>query len=190
MDSRTPLTALLAITLRPLALIPVVLASIVIADTDKTEETLSETAALENCNHADVRAWRIIRVGQASLALPECQPVQPPFDAPLRLTFSYQRSIPGEAFRESSLAMLERNLDADRYQDLKPRIEAFNEGYRDTDDGDVYQLHFASNEDFILTFNDEIIAREQGDDFANAYLSIWFGDKPFSARLKSDLLGD
>lgn len=181
MDSRKALTILVAATLAAWSFQTS-------ADADSGYPAIAEANALETCTTADVRAWRIIRVGEASLALDDCSEISHPFSAPFRLRFSYQRDIPGDAFRESSLAMLERNLDEKAYAELKARFEQFNQGYVDTGDGDTYQLSLGTEGDFILSFNERVIAREKGEDFANAYLQIWFGEKPFSGSLKDNLL--
>ena len=163
-------------------------ASAVLAEQRPEQEILEETTSLETCTEAEVRAWRFIRVGQARLALADCSSLSHPFAPPLKLTFAYGREVPGHAFSESAMAMLERNLDGDSFQAKRDRFEEFNSAYRDTSDGDVYQLHFGSGGEFVLTFNGEVIAREQGDDFANAYMTIWFGERPFSRPLKTALL--
>ena len=40
----------------------------------------------------------------------------------------------------------------------------------------------------VLRLNGEKLAEEQGEDFAQAYFSIWFGDDPYSDSLKEELL--
>ena len=181
MDSRTTLIA---------AGLLLCLSGIGIAGERPSDAIIDETAALETCTEAEVRAWRLIRVGQARLALQDCSRISHPFEAPLQLTFAYSRDVPGHAFAESAMAMLERNLDPATFERFKERFQAFNSGYRDTGDGDAYKLHLGRQGEFVLTFNGEEIAREQGEDFANAYMSIWFGERPFSRPLRTALLGD
>ena len=141
------------------------------------------------CSNAQVRALRIFRVARARLLLADCGELALPLEPPLILEFHYQRDVPAHAFDESARTMLKRNLEPELRDELEGRIATFNEGYRDTREGDVYRLHYSDDGRLVLTFNGEAAAREQGHDFARAYLQIWFGPDPYSGRLKDALLG-
>ena len=99
---------------------------------------------LDQCRSAPVQALRFIEVGVASLWRDSCAPAQS-LTPPLLLEFTYRREVPGSAFSRSATAMLERNVDAATFSDLKKRIEAFNSHYRDIGDGDSYQLRYLSD---------------------------------------------
>ena len=142
---------------------------------------------LDQCRSAPVQALRFIEVGVASLWRDSCGSAQP-LTPPLLLEFTYRREVPGSAFSRSATAMLERNVNPATFADMKKRIEAFNSHYRDIGDGDSYQLRYLGDGRLELLLNNELLASEQGHDFANAYLQIWFGPKPYSERLKEQLL--
>ena len=84
--------------------------------------------------------------------------------------------------------MIERNVGEDTFEALKERIDAFNSHYRTTRDGDRYTLDYNEDQSMVLRLNGEKLAEEQGEDFAQAYFSIWFGDDPYSDNLKEELL--
>ncbi|MDF1630037.1 MAG: chalcone isomerase family protein [Alcanivoracaceae bacterium] len=143
---------------------------------------------LDQCGSAPVRALRFIEVGVASLWRDGCSQQARSLTPPLLLEFTYRREVPGSAFSRSATAMIERNVEAATFADLQQRVEAFNSHYRDIGDGDSYQLRYLSNGRLELLLNNELLASEQGHEFANAYLQIWFGPEPYSDRLKEQLL--
>ena len=144
----------------------------------------------ETCNEAPVKALGFITVGKAALSKPACDAAGDTLLAPpLHLEFAYTRAVPGDAFAKAAMVMIERNIDAQRFNDIAERLRAFNSGYRDIDDGDRYRLVYLPSGELQLWLNDEQLAVEQGHDFAEAYLSIWFGQKPYSDAMKETLLG-
>lgn len=150
--------------------------------------TLDTGIRLDQCRSAPVQALRFIEVGKASIWRDGCDQQTQVLAPPLLLEFTYRREVPGSAFSRSATAMLERNVNPATFADLKQRIEAFNSHYRDIGDGDSYQLRYLSDGRLELLLNNELLASEQGHEFANAYLQIWFGPKPYSERLKEQLL--
>ena len=149
---------------------------------------LADDSTLRQCRSAPVQALRFIEVGKASLWREDCVSGDAALMPPLALEFAYQRAVPGDAFSRSAMAMVERNVSPDHFADLRERLQAFNAAYRDIDDGDRYQLHYLDDGRLELRLNGELLAAEQGHEFARAYLSIWFGPQPYSDRLKRQLL--
>lgn len=146
--------------------------------------------AWQTCTRAPVKALKFIQVGTASLSKPTCDGRGERLLAPpLQLDFAYTRAVPGDAFAEAAMVMIERNVDADRFASLAPRLKAFNRAYRDIDDGDRYRLQYLPSGELQLWLNNEKLATEQGHDFARAYLTIWFGERPYSDTMKDTLLG-
>ncbi|MFP1683488.1 chalcone isomerase family protein [Alloalcanivorax sp. C16-1] len=143
--------------------------------------------AMARCSTGDVKALKFFDVGQASLYRQDCGTADP-LAPPLRLEFGYNREVPGDAFAKAARKMIERNLDEARFQALLPRLEAFNQHYRTTRDGDRYTLDYDTDGSLVLRLNGEPLAREKGRDFAQAYFTIWFGDRPYSDDLKEALL--
>jgi hypothetical protein len=127
-------------------------------------------------------------VGEARLLRRDCN-VDDLLAAPMRLEFSYNREVPGDAFAKAALNFLEKNLNDRDFEQLKPRFERFNSHYRDIGDGDTYAMIY-QDEQLLLMLNDKPLTEEKGDRFAKAYLRIWFGEKPYSNNLKQALLGN
>lgn len=139
------------------------------------------------CSQAEVKALRFITVGRASLHRPDCNTTSP-LSAPLRLDFTYYREIPGDAFAKAARKIIRRNLPAVAFKRLASRIDAFNAAYQTIQEGDRYSLDYHADGTLVLLLNGEAVAREKGDDFASAYLSIWFGERPYSDALKAALM--
>lgn len=142
---------------------------------------------MSRCSSADVKALKVFNVGQASLFRADCGAADP-LAPPMRLAFGYNREVPGDAFAKAARKMIERNVGEDTFEALKERIDAFNSHYRTTRDGDRYTLDYDEDQSMVLRLNGEKLAEEQGEDFAQAYFSIWFGDDPYSDDLKEELL--
>ena len=143
---------------------------------------------LSLCRSAPVKALRFIEVGEATLWRGDCVSGLASLQPPLLLEFAYQRDVPGSAFSQAAMAMVERNVSDSDFAKLQVRLERFNSHYRDIGDGDRYQLRYLPGGELELLLNNEVLTREQGHDFASAYLNIWFGPQPYSERLKKQLL--
>ena len=141
------------------------------------------------CSQAPVVALAFFTVGEVSLARPDCALQAQWSEPPLQLTFAYHHAVPGDAFARSSLEMIRRNIDPGTFARLEPRLRAFNSVYRDIDAGDAYRLRYLHGDRVELWLNDTLLTQEQGKDFALAYLSIWFGQDPYSDKMKRLLLG-
>ncbi len=146
-----------------------------------------DLASLRTCSSAPVKALKFFEVGEAQLARPDCN-VEALLTPPLQLTFAYQRAIPGDAMAKAALVMIERNLSDEQYQTLEARLKQFSSGYRDIEGGDAYHLRYSTDGELELWLNQELLRTERGHDFARAYLSIWFGQQPYSDELKRRLL--
>ena len=142
----------------------------------------------QQCHRSDVKALRFITVGEARLLRQDCN-VDDLLAAPMRLEFSYQREVPGDAFAKAAMNFLEKNLSDSEFEQLKPRFERFNSHYQDIGDGDTYAMVY-QDEQLQLLLNNDPLTSEQGAQFAEAYLTIWFQEKPYSSNLKQALLGN
>lgn len=159
--------------------------------------SMAATSTLSNpstdmiqCSKGEVSALLFIHVANARLYRQHCQPQSELLTPPLILTFSYSRKVPADAFAKAAAHMIEKNIDAGLYKKLHDRIVAFNKGYRDTKDGDVWRLEYRTDQRLLLFFNKKQVASEKGQQFARAYLDIWFGSDPYSDSLKQSLLTD
>lgn len=110
-------------------------------------------------------------------------------DVPRRLEIEYFWAIPAEAFAEVTVDGIARNVDAETMADLHDRIERFNALYSDVRPGDRYALTYLPGDGTILSLNGVPRGSIPGADFARALFSIWLGEEPFDASLKTQLLG-
>lgn len=139
------------------------------------------------CHRAEVKALKIFTVGEAALLRHNCN-TEDLLSPPLQLSFQYFREVPGDAFSKAAMHFLEKNLGRTRFAELESDLAAFSQQFRDVDDGDRYTLTYSEGE-LILALNGAPLASQQGDAFARAYLSIWFGPTPYSPAMKESLLG-
>ncbi len=186
MVARAIVSMLVCISLAPAA----TMAGDTVASSSSVQPSSEGGESVRECSATTVRALRFIRVAEARLKLDDCDRLQWPLEPPLVLELSYHRAVPAHAFDEAARAMLERNLEEERWRSLQSRVDTFNRGYRDVEDGDVYRLHYDRDGSLRLALNGQTIAREQGHDFARAYLHIWFGEEPYSSRMKASLLNE
>ncbi len=111
-------------------------------------------------------------------------------DKAKRLELEYYRSIKGEDFGNAVNKILAKNLDAERLQALKPKIEYHNSLYKDVEPGDRYSLTYLPGKGTELAFNGEPVEVISGADFAAAIFSIWLGENPISDDFKQTILGN
>ena len=71
----------------------------------------SRNARLSLCSRAELKAFRLIHVGNAALYLDDCKKIGNIFSAdPKHLRFLYEKDIPAKAFKEASEEYLKINL--------------------------------------------------------------------------------
>lgn len=143
---------------------------------------------LQACSSARVKAWKFIKVARANVYLPDCDRLEWPLRPPVALRFAYEREVPGSAFTESANKMLARNMSADDFREIEKEADAFNQHYRDVDDGDTYHMLRHGDGRLTLWLNGEELVSVDNPALARRYFLIWFGEKPFSDSLKRDLL--
>ncbi|WP_370519506.1 chalcone isomerase family protein [Alcanivorax sp. DP30] len=141
----------------------------------------------QRCHRADVKALKVFTVGEASLYRENCNAADL-LAPPLKLAFRYFRDVPGDAFGKAAMHFLEKNLDESRFERLEPELATFNQYYQDVGDGDQYTLTYDDGA-LTLALNGKALTKQSGDDFAHAYLTIWFGPDPYSPAMKESLLG-
>lgn len=140
----------------------------------------------QQCSEARVEALGFIEVATASLWRANCGEID--LSPPLRLQFDYSRSVPGEAMAKAAMAMVERNISEALFETLGERLQNFSDRFEDIARGDRYELLYLEDGQVEMRLNGELLAGEQGHQFANAYLQIWFGPKPYSRDMKRSLL--
>lgn len=106
-----------------------------------------------------------------------------------RLEMQYFWGVKAKDLVTGSKRMLARNLPADRVAALEPQFEAMHALYQDVRASDRCSLTYLPGVGTWLTRNGKVLGSVAGADFAAAYFSIWFGEKPMDAGLKRKLLG-
>jgi hypothetical protein len=107
---------------------------------------------------------------------------------PKRLELEYFWEIDGEKFGPAAESVLERNLDPQSLERLRPQIEALHERYQDVRPGDRYALTYLPGEGTELAKNGLRLALVPGEEFARAYFSIWLGESPLDRELRDQLM--
>jgi hypothetical protein len=143
---------------------------------------------LKLCSQAELKAFRLIHVGNAALYLEDCNNISDIFSiTPKRLRFLYEKSIPAKAFREASYEYLKINL-GQKFGQWKASFDQFNNNYQDIKTGDYYDLVYDPLNGLLLQLNGKDLATIEDPNIALAYLNVWFGNEPFSEDLKKTLL--
>ena len=109
-------------------------------------------------------------------------------NVPKRLELQYFWPISGEKFGFAAKSALEKNLDAQSFERLRPRVEALHDEYQDVEPGDRYALTYLPGRGTELSKNGVRLALVPGEDFARAYFGIWLGEKPLDRKLRDKLL--
>ncbi len=76
-----------------------------------------------------------------------------------------------------------------QFKTLKPRLDQFNTLFRTVKRGDVIRLDYVPAKGTQVWVNDTLAGTVSGQDFYQALLKVWLGDKPADAKLKTAMLG-
>jgi hypothetical protein len=144
-----------------------------------------QAATLQQCGQGAIEVTAKT-VGQATLFLQDCQ--QPWQGQPIRLRFSYQANVPGWAFRKAANVLLARNLSSTAWNNHKTAYQAFTAQYQAIKSGDVYEISYQPAQERISFGINQNPVNQLKNQAYKDYLLIWLGDKPFSIRLKKQLL--
>ncbi|MEQ1543727.1 chalcone isomerase family protein [Methyloglobulus sp.] len=148
----------------------------------------TSSAKLIHCSRAELKAFRLIHVGNAALYLEDCQYINNIFtQSPKQLRFAYEKAIPAKAFREASDEYLKINL-GQQYAQWEQAFRGFNRNYHDVEEGDYYDLVFDSKAGLQLFLNQKLLGSISNAEQGVAYFNVWFGKEPFSEDLKKSLL--
>ncbi|WP_109439930.1 chalcone isomerase family protein [Acinetobacter haemolyticus] len=108
-------------------------------------------------------------------------------DQSIRLDFNYSHDIPEWAFKRAAQHFLKKNVD--NYSSNSP-LNRITQLYRPVQKGDLYRLEYtASSQTLSLSLNQKVLGSIQHAQ-VNQYFKIWFGQSPFNAKLKQELLNE
>ena len=131
-----------------------------------------------------------IKVAAAALYMDETTPRSEVLaDVAKRLEMQYFWGVKASDLVAGSDALLSRNLDVATRDKLDPQIQEMFKLYRDVAAGDRCAFMYIPGAGTSLLVNGKRLGIVPGAEFAAAYFSIWFGDKPLDAGLKQSLLG-
>ena len=136
-----------------------------------------------------LRYKRIIPVYDAALYLPADTPAQGALGPVMkRLVVVYRVGTQAKRFADAGDVVLSRSYSQDDLGALQGRLDRINALYPDPEKGDRCAITFVPGKGTELSSNGASLGWIEGDDFAEAYFSIWLGEKPASNALRDDLL--
>lgn len=81
------------------------------------------------------------------------------------------------------------NLSDKEFNDIKPRLTAFNNLFITVKKGDIINLNLIPTTGTTVVINNKTMGTIEGDDFYIALLKVWLGNEPVDSNLKSAMLG-
>ncbi len=109
-------------------------------------------------------------------------------NVPKRIDIHYFHHTPKKYMVRAANATLRKNLPPEKLDRLKPQIDQLHAAFLDGEKGAVASLVHRPGIGLDYHFNGEPVATIPGDDFANAYFTVWLGDPPSSRTVKDAML--
>ena len=136
-----------------------------------------------------LRYKRIIPVYDAALYLPAGVGPDRALDrVARRLEVVYRTGARAKRFADAGDIVLARSFPPETLNVLQDRLDRINSLYPDPEKGDRCAITYVPDKGTELSFNAASLGWIEGDDFAEAYFSIWLGDHPASTALRDHLL--
>lgn len=146
--------------------------------------TSASAQALSVCSAGDLMVGQK-KVGIASYAAQNCSASWQ--NQTMQIDFSYHYNIPEWAFKRAATHFLKQNI---QHYNEKSVFNQITKLYRPVKKGDVYRLHYVhATRSLTLLLNGQMLGKIQ-DPQAQQYFRIWLGPKPFSVKLKQQLLNE
>jgi hypothetical protein len=133
--------------------------------------------------------WKyLVKVYLVGLYKPGQEPVSRILeDIPKRLEFYFFVEMKASDFQDTGFELMAQNIGQEKARTFAKELAAFNELYRDVAAGSRYTISHLPGKGLEMALNDQVLGIVEGDDFANAYLSIWLGPNPVSASLQEEM---
>ena len=109
-------------------------------------------------------------------------------NVPKRIDIHYFHHTPKKHMLRVADETLQNNLTDEQYEALLPKIGKLHDVFRDGKKGSCASILYEPGKGLTYTFDDQPVITIPGDDFANAYFSIWLGKQPSSQRMKEAML--
>lgn len=147
-------------------------------------------------NGAGVRTRIIVKVYVAGLYVPQKASSAAALLAqkgPRRVAITMLRPVDADTFSGALTEGLQKNLSEAQFAGFKAQIDALNANFKaagEAKKGDVIHLEFAPDAGTRVVVNGKAQGSAiAGEDFYNALLRIWLGDKPVDGDLKKGMVG-
>ncbi|MFO7862266.1 MAG: chalcone isomerase family protein [Desulfosalsimonas sp.] len=105
------------------------------------------------------------------------------------LVLHYFHAVKAGDFAKATREMIKKNVSSDRFSSLLPKIEKFNDLYRDIKPGDRYTAAYTPESGTRLWLNDKLLGGVKGAAFAAAFFAIWIGENPIDETFRDRMLG-
>ncbi len=158
-------------------------------------KTFNEKIELHNTLFAlkglGVKSYLFVKVFVAGFYVEENFKTQDALeDVPKRLEVAYFYKIPGARLAVETSRRIKLNTNQQEFNQIKDRVNKMNSYFVDLNPGDRYALTYIPNQGTYFTYNEKLIGKIEGNDFAKALFAVWIGKNPISQSLKESLLGN
>jgi hypothetical protein len=162
----------------------------------KLDPTAQVGGAALVLNGAGVRTRAIFKVYVAGLYVPQKSSAAAALLAqkgPRRVAITMLRNVDADTFSGALIEGLQKNLTESQFAGFKAQIDTLTANFKaagEAKKGDAIQLEFVPDTGTRLVVNGKAQGSAiAGEEFYNALLRIWLGDKPVDGDLKKGLLG-
>lgn len=109
-------------------------------------------------------------------------------EVPKRIDIHFFHHTPKKHMVRTAEKTLRKNLPDTAYETLLPKIKKLHAAFRDGEEGSCASILYEPGEGLTYLFDGEPVVIIAGDDFANAYFSVWLGERPSSRSMKEAML--
>lgn len=109
-------------------------------------------------------------------------------NVPKRIDIHYFHHTPKKYMVRAANDTLRKNIPAETIDRLTPQIDQLHAAFLDGEKGAVASLVHRPGIGLDYYFNGEPVVTIPGDDFANAYFTVWLGEPPSSRTVKEAMV--
>lgn len=152
-------------------------------------EVPTQKDGLELCGAGLLRKGFIFKIYVGALYIDKAYDGERMLDSVAkRIDIHYFHNTPKKHMIRVANETLRKNLSAQEYKNLLPKIEKLHNAYVDGKKGSYASIIHRPGKGFTYLFDGEAIVTIDSDRFANAYFSIWIGEHPSSETVKEAML--
>lgn len=144
-------------------------------------------------NGAGIRKKLFIKVYVGALYLPEkttdaAKAIEQAGAKRIYMHFLYDK-VDKEKITNAWVNGFRGNLNEAEFEAIKPRLESFNAMFEPMQKGDDVELTYWPGEGTRVVVKGREKGKVEGEDFMQALLNVWLGEKPVDKGLKKGMLG-